>query len=98
MLLSYSKNGRVTRLKLGVENSGRRLIKFGSGSILTIHSFSWVDCVYSNLSKVRCDHCLGSIRGCVACGFTLELTDTLFTYKPRISAERINGKTDFVIH
>ena len=32
---------------------------------------------YSNLSRVRHDHCFGSIRGYIACTFTLQLPDTL---------------------
>lgn len=74
-------------------------MKFGSGSILTLSTIAVVlICDYSNLSRVRCDHYLGSIRGHVACGFTLELPDTLFTDKIRTSPEQIKGETDIVTH
>lgn len=76
-----------------------RLMKFGSGSILTLSTITvgWT-CGHSNLSRVRHSHCLGSIRGCVACSFTLELPDTIFTDKLRISPEWIKGKTGTVTH
>lgn len=74
-------------------------MKFGSGSILTLFTIAvGLTCGCSILSRVRCDHCLGSIRGHLACGFTLDLPDTLFTDKPRISPEWIKGKADIVTH
>lgn len=71
-------------------------MKFGSRSTLTLSTVAVrLTCGYCNLSRMRCDHYLGSIRGHVACDFTLELP-TLFTDKPRISPEWIKGKTDIV--
>lgn len=58
-------------------------MKFGSGSVLALSTIVvGLTCGYSDLSRVRRDHCLGSIRGCVVCGFTLELSDIVFTDKP----------------
>lgn len=71
-------------------------MKFGSSSTLTLSTVAvGLTCGYGNLSRVRCDHYLGSIRGHVACDFILELP-TLFSDKPRISPEWIKGKTDIV--
>ena len=74
-------------------------MKFGSGSILTPSTIAvgWT-CGYSNLSRVRHDYCFGSIRDYVACSFTLELPDTPFGDKLRISPEWIKEKTDTVTH
>lgn len=70
-------------------------MKFGSGSILTLFTIAvGLPCGSSNLSRLRRDHCLGSIRGGVACGFTLERLGTLFTAKLRVSPEWIKGRTD----
>ena len=84
------RNGNTSHVKLDIENQGRRKtykiwIRF---NIDSIHNCSWMDLWYSNLSRVRQDHCFGSIRGYI---LYLHTSVARYTHSSKINSEYLQN-------